>query len=78
MGRFVEHYNSVRPHSAIGYIAPADFVAGRRPVIWTERDRRLEVTPFTPNQYRIGSVRSVRNVRTVRIRTAIVRNGTHQ
>jgi putative transposase len=27
--RFVEHYNNVRLHSAINYIAPADFLAGR-------------------------------------------------
>jgi putative transposase len=42
VARFVEHYNTVRLHSAIGYIAPADFLAGRGPAIWTERDRRLE------------------------------------
>ncbi len=29
VARFVEHYNTVRLHSAIGYIAPADFLAGR-------------------------------------------------
>jgi len=38
----VEHYNTVRLHSAIGYISPADFLAGRGPEIWAERDRRLE------------------------------------
>ena len=43
VARFVDHYNTVRLHSAIGYIAPADFLAGRGPAIWTERDRRLEV-----------------------------------
>jgi transposase InsO family protein len=40
--RFVDHYNSVRLHSAIGYIAPLDFMAGRAPAIWAERDRKLE------------------------------------
>jgi transposase InsO family protein len=40
--RFVEHYNTVRLHSAIGYITPADFLAGRGKAIWAERDRRLE------------------------------------
>lgn len=41
VARFVEHYNNVRLHSAIGYITPADFLAGRGPAIWAERDRRL-------------------------------------
>ena len=39
---FIEHYNHVRLHSAIGYIAPLDFMAGRAPHIWSERDRKLE------------------------------------
>jgi transposase InsO family protein len=40
--RFVEHYNTVRLHSAIGYIAPADFLAGRSAEIWAARDAKLE------------------------------------
>lgn len=39
---FVEHYNHVRLHSAIGYITPADKLAGLEQVIFTERDRKLE------------------------------------
>jgi transposase InsO family protein len=42
VARFVEHYNTVRLHSAIGYITPADFLAGRAEAIWAERDRKLE------------------------------------
>ena len=42
MERFVEYYNGVRLHSAIGYIAPLDFMAGKAPEIWSERDRKLE------------------------------------
>ena len=38
MERFVEYYT----HSAIGYIAPLDFMAGKAPEIWSERDRKLE------------------------------------
>lgn len=40
--RFVDHYNSVRLHSSIGYIAPMDCMAGRSRAIWAERDRKLE------------------------------------
>jgi putative transposase len=39
---YVAHYNTVRLHSAIGYVAPADKLAGREPVIFAERDRKLE------------------------------------
>lgn len=35
------HYNAVRLHSAIGYVAPADKLHGRDPVIFAERDRKL-------------------------------------
>ena len=40
--KFVAHYNTVRLHSAIGYLAPADFFAGRGKQIGLERDRKLE------------------------------------
>lgn len=39
---FVEHYNHVRLHSAIGYITPADKLNGLELVIFAERDRKLE------------------------------------
>lgn len=42
VGEYVEHYNTRRLHSAIGYIAPADMLAGRAAEIHAERDRRLE------------------------------------
>ena len=42
VARFVEHYNNVRLHSAIGYIAPSDFLAGRAAEIWASRDAKLE------------------------------------
>jgi putative transposase len=38
---FIEHYNTVRLHSAIGYIAPLDKLEGRAESIWAERDRKL-------------------------------------
>ena len=39
---YVDHYNSTRLHSAIGYVAPMDKLAGLDPVIFAERDRKLE------------------------------------
>jgi transposase InsO family protein len=42
VARFVEHYNGVRLHSALGYITPLAFMAGQGPTIWAERDRKLE------------------------------------
>ena len=38
---FVEHYNTVRLHSAVGYIAPVDSLEGRGEAICAERDRKL-------------------------------------
>jgi putative transposase len=38
---FVDHYNHERLHSAIGYITPADKLAGRDEAIFAERDRKL-------------------------------------
>lgn len=42
VGKYVKHYNRVRLHSAIGYIAPADKLAGREAEIFAGRDRKLE------------------------------------
>ena len=39
---FVAHYNGVRLHSAIGYVTPADKLAGRDRQIFAERDRKLD------------------------------------
>jgi transposase InsO family protein len=38
---FVAHYNDVRLHSAIGYITPADRLAGKHTEIFDARDRKL-------------------------------------
>ena len=42
VGEYVHHYNNVRLHSAIGYIAPMDKLAGRENEIFAERDRKLQ------------------------------------
>ena len=43
VSRFVDHYNTVRLHSAIGYVTPKDKLEGREAGIFAERDRKLEV-----------------------------------
>ena len=42
VARYVDYYNHTRLHSAIGYIAPGDKLAGRENAIFAERDRKLE------------------------------------
>lgn len=39
---YVEHYNTVRLHSAVGYVTPPDMLAGRQAEIHAARDRKLE------------------------------------
>lgn len=38
---YVAHYNTVRLHSAIGYVAPADKLHGRESAIFADRDHKL-------------------------------------
>jgi putative transposase len=42
VARYVEHYNTVRLHSAIGYITPQAKLEGRDKEIFAARDRKLE------------------------------------
>ena len=39
---FVQHYNEVRLHSALGYVTPADKLHGREQEIFRARDRKLD------------------------------------
>src|SRR6476646_11868424 len=41
VAEFVAHYNTVRLHSAIAYITPADKLAGRAEAIWAARREKL-------------------------------------
>ena len=52
VGEYVDHYNTVRLHSAIGYVAPAAKLAGREKEIWAARDRKLEAARAVRKQKR--------------------------
>src|SRR5258708_6391076 len=41
VAEFVSYYNTVRLHSAIAYITPADKLAGRAEAIWAARREKL-------------------------------------
>jgi putative transposase len=43
VANYVNYYNDTRLHSSIGYITPADKLAGRAPAIFAARDRKLAV-----------------------------------
>jgi putative transposase len=47
VGEYVEHYNAVRLHSAIGYLTPKDKLEGRAEQIFADRDRKLEAARET-------------------------------
>ena len=56
---FVEHYNTVRLHSATGYITPRDMLDGRAQLIHEGRDRKLEAAR---ERRRINRLEANRNV----------------
>jgi len=41
-GRYVTYYNTVRLHSAIGYVTPQTRLEGRQQEVFAARDRKLE------------------------------------
>jgi transposase InsO family protein len=54
VAQYIEYYNTVRLHSAIGYIAPSDKLNGRAEQIFAERDRKLEMARELRKQKREG------------------------
>lgn len=59
IGKWVAHYNTVRLHSAIGYIAPADKLAGKETAIFAARDNKLEAARERRKQARINRQNSL-------------------
>jgi hypothetical protein len=55
VSNYVEHYNTVRLHSAIGYVTPADKLAGKENEIFQQRDRKLEAAREQRRRHRAGS-----------------------
>jgi len=57
---FVEHYNTVRLHSAIGYITPADKLSGKESALFAARDQKLllarEARKIKRNQHNTHSL----------------------
>jgi transposase InsO family protein len=59
VAEFVAHYNRVRLHSAIGYVTPADKLAGRQESIFAERDRKLAAARERRAQRRLDAAVNV-------------------
>jgi putative transposase len=52
VARYVEHYNNVRLHSAIGYVTPLAKLEGRDRAIFDARDRKLDAARERRKQQR--------------------------
>jgi len=55
VAEFVEHYNTVRLHSALGYVTPKDRLEGRHREIYAARDRKLEAARERRRQRRANA-----------------------
>jgi transposase InsO family protein len=62
VAEFVDHYNNVRLHSAIGFIAPADKLHGRHVQIFQERQRKLTQARYQRAQVAFHEVKQVANL----------------
>jgi putative transposase len=62
VANYVHHYNNVRLHSAIGYVTPADKLAGRDKEIFQQRDRKLAEARELRRQRRADAANAAANV----------------
>jgi putative transposase len=54
VGQFVDYYNTIRLHGAIGYLTPMDKLEGRDKEIFAARDRKLEAARTARRTRRLG------------------------
>lgn len=59
---FVDHYNTERLHSAIGYITPLDKLNGKEQEIFSARDRKLEAARAVRKQQREQQLAAALNI----------------
>ena len=59
--KYVDHYNNVRPNSAIGYIVPADKLKGKDKQILSECDRKLDTARQARKEQRKSARYSTNN-----------------
>ena len=57
VGNFVQHYNEVCLHSAIGFVTPKDKLEGRDKEIFAARDRKLEAARAERKQRRQATLK---------------------
>jgi len=64
VAEFVDYYNNVRLHSAIGYVTPKDKIEGREKDIFQERDRKLQEARERRKQKRRNQIRQTNDQKT--------------